>query len=131
MGRSHWATPRAGALLTTLGIPFEARFDPDLVFVHDLDPDLKAESARHVSDQQTRPTQDPCPITAWPAVPTQVIAATDDRFFPLEFMQRQTRDRLGIDPDTIPGGHLAVLSQAPALIENLLAFEKVSAAIPG
>ena len=119
------------ALLATLGIPFEARFDPELVFVHDLDPDLKAESARHVSDQQTRPTQDPCPITAWPAVPTHVIAAADDRFFPLEFMQRQTRDRLGIEPDTITGGHLAVLSQAQALVEKLLAFEKVSAAIPG
>lgn len=46
-------------------------------------------------------------------------------------MQRQTRDRLGIEPDAIPGGHLAVLSQAPALVEKLLAFEKGSAAIPG
>lgn len=64
-------------------------------------------------------------------MPTHVIAAADDRFFPLEFMQRQTRSRLGIGPDTIPGGHLAVLSQAPALVEKLLAYENVSAAIPG
>lgn len=93
------------------------------MFLHDLDPALKAELAHHVVDQAARPTRDPSPITAWPSVPTHAIAAADDRFFPLEFMQRQTRDRLGIEPGTIPGGHLAVLSQAPALVKRLLALE--------
>ena len=110
------------ALLARLGIPLEDRFDPELIFVHDLDPVLKAESARHVPEQQVTPTMDPCPIAEWPAVPTHVIAATDDRFFPLEFMQRQARERLGIEPDTIPGGHLAVLSHGPHLVEKLLAL---------
>ncbi len=77
-------------------------------------------------DQQATPTRDPCPINEWPQVPTNVIAATDDRFFPLEFMQRQARDRLGVEADTIPGGHLAVLSQGPRLVERLLAYEGAS-----
>jgi pimeloyl-ACP methyl ester carboxylesterase len=133
---NEWAAatgqPEAqGALLARLGIPLEDRFDPELVFVHDLDPDLRSESARHVSDQQVTPTLDPCPIAEWPAVPTHVIAATDDRFFPLEFMQRQARERLGIEPDTIPGGHLAVLSHGPRLVEMLLALETLPAAVPG
>ena len=124
---NQWAAatgqPEAqAALLACLGIPLEDRFDPELIFVHDLDPDLKAESARHVPDQQVRPTMDPCPIAEWPAVPTHVIAATDDRFFPLEFMQRQARERLGLEPDTIPGGHLEALSHGPHLVEKLLAL---------
>ena len=118
------------ALLARLGIPLEDRYDPELVFIHDLDPDLLAESARHVPDQQARPTQDPCPITEWPAVPTHVIAATDDRFFPLEFMRRQARDRLGVEADTIPGGHVAVLSEAPRLVEKLLAIERLGSKPP-
>lgn len=114
------------ALLAELGIPGEARFDPELVFIHDLDPELKAESARHLADQQAKPTVDPCPITEWPAVPTQVVAAADDRFFPLEFMQCQARERLGIEPDIIPGGHLAILSQGPRVVEQLLAHEALA-----
>lgn len=119
------------ALLARLGIPLEARYDPELVFVHDLDPALRAEAARHVPEQQLTPTTDPCPITRWPAVPTHVVAARDDRFFPLEFMRRQSRDRLGVEPDTIPGGHLAVLSHAPHLVERLLALADLEVAAAG
>jgi len=116
--------------LASLGIPTEDLFDPEVIFVHDLEPELKAESAHHVADQQATPMQDPCPITEWPPVPTRVIAATEDRFFPLEFMRRQSQDRLGIEPDTIPGGHLAVLSQGPSLVEQLVAYEALDPAIP-
>src|SRR4051812_8202860 len=133
---NEWAAatgqPEAqAALLARLGIPLENRFDPELVFVHDLDRDLKSELARHGSDQQVTPTLDPCPIAEWPTVSTHVIAATDDRFFPLEFMQRQARERLGIEPETIPGGHLAALSQGPRVVETLLALESMPAAVPG
>jgi pimeloyl-ACP methyl ester carboxylesterase len=111
------------AYLTKHGLPTDDLFDPEVMFVHDFDLALKAESARHVPDQQLGPMQDPVPITRWPDVPTRVVAAADDRFFPLEHMRRQSLDRLGIEPDTIPGGHLALLSQAPALVERLLSYE--------
>ncbi len=32
---------------------------------------------------------------------------SDDRLFPLEFQRRVVRDRLGIDVDAMPGGHLS------------------------
>jgi len=52
----------------------------------------------------------PCAIDRWPDVPTRVIAGRDDRFFPLEFQRRLAKDRLGLDVDVVPGGHLAALS---------------------
>lgn len=39
--------------------------------------------------------------------------ARDDRFFPAPFMRRQIRDRLGIEPVEISGGHYVQLT-APA-----------------
>lgn len=94
--------------------------DPEIVFVHDFDPRLKAESVAHVPDQQPGPLSAPCPLGAWPSVPTHVVAAEADRLFPLEFMRRQALDRLGVDVDTIPGGHLAALTR-PRELADLLA----------
>jgi pimeloyl-ACP methyl ester carboxylesterase len=38
------------------------------------------------------------------------VTGRDDRFFPPELQQRLARERLGIDPVIVPGGHLAALS---------------------
>jgi pimeloyl-ACP methyl ester carboxylesterase len=48
-----------------------------------------------------------------------VIAATDDRFFPVEFQRRLAEERLGVKADEIPGGHLVALSQ-PVELSTLL-----------
>jgi pimeloyl-ACP methyl ester carboxylesterase len=53
-------------------------------------------------------------------VTTHVIAATDDRFFPVEFQRRLAEDRLGVKADEIPGGHLVALSQPVELSKVLL-----------
>lgn len=52
----------------------------------------------------------PWPLDGWPDVPTRVIACKDDHLFPLAFMRRQARDRLGIVPDEVPGCHCVALS---------------------
>lgn len=61
--------------------------------------------------QHPGPLTTPCPFDAWPNVPTHIIAAESDRLFPLGFMRRQAMDRLGLEVDIIPGGHLAALTQ--------------------
>jgi pimeloyl-ACP methyl ester carboxylesterase len=38
------------------------------------------------------------------------VAGREDRFFPLELQERVARERLGVDPVIVPGGHLAALS---------------------
>jgi hypothetical protein len=36
-------------------------------------------------------------------------------FFPLEFQRRVARERLGVDPVVVPGGHLVALSRPDEL----------------
>lgn len=118
------------AYLEALGFSADDAQNPEIVFVHDFDDELKAESFNHVTDQQAGPMQTPSPFDTWPQVPTHVIAAESDRFFPLEFMRQQSLERLGMVPDVIPGGHFAMLTQASALVRLLVQYqsgEKISA----
>ena len=48
------------------------------------------------------------------------MQGSDDRLFPLEFQRRVVRDRLGLDVDVMPGGHLMALSQPEELARRLL-----------
>jgi hypothetical protein len=52
-------------------------------------------------------------------VQTRAIVSRGDRFFPAEFQRGLIRQRLGIEPDEIEGGHLAALSHPTDLVELL------------
>src|SRR5262249_1410574 len=71
-----------------------------------------------------------CDFESWPAVPTPVLIARDDRFFPAEFQRRVARERLGSSPDEMPGGHLVALSQPDELAARLLAYAADPGAAP-
>jgi len=81
--------------LQALGFSQDDALNSQVVFIHDFDEPLKAESIHHVPDQHSGPMQAPNPFEAWPSVPTHVIAARDDRLFPLAFMHRQAQDASG------------------------------------
>jgi pimeloyl-ACP methyl ester carboxylesterase len=57
-------------------------------------------------------------------VPTHVVAGSADRFFPLEFQRSVVRERLGLDVDVLPGGHLMALSRPRELADYLLALRR-------
>jgi hypothetical protein len=59
------------------------------------------------------------PSPAWPEVPTRFLLCRDDRFFPPEFLRRVVRERLGIVPDEIDGGHCVALSRPRELADRL------------
>lgn len=73
-------------------------------------------------EQSSRPFADPWPMPAWPPVPTHVIAAADDPLFPLEFQRRVARERLGIEPDVIPGSHSVALGRPGQLADRLVGY---------
>ncbi|MBW8732565.1 MAG: alpha/beta hydrolase, partial [Terrabacter sp.] len=98
-----------------------ADFDLDSYFLHDVDTAVAAAGEKHQRVEAAVVFESVCDITAWPDVPTLVISAEDDRFFPLPFQQRVARERLGVEPLVVPGGHLVALSQPQALAEALLA----------
>ena len=61
-----------------------------------------------------------CDFSTWPPVPIRVVAGADDRFFPARFQQKLARDRLGLEADVLPGGHLIALAQPARLASYLL-----------
>jgi pimeloyl-ACP methyl ester carboxylesterase len=98
-------------------------FDMFEDFFHDVPEDVRDEAVRQGEpDQSDTPFTRPWPLDRWPDVPTGVIQGSDDRLFPLEFQRRVVRDRLGLDVDVIPGGHLVALSRPEELAARLLAY---------
>ncbi|SDC04101.1 Alpha/beta hydrolase family protein [Raineyella antarctica] len=94
--------------------------DPWELYFHDADPELLAEAkAGPEVVQSGRPFADPWPLAAWPDVPTRFLAARDDRLFPLDFQRRIVAERLGLEVEVAPGGHLNALTQAAAIARLL------------
>jgi len=92
------------------------------LFLHDLPPDLAAQAMTKGRAQSGTPFERPWPLEAWPDVPTKFLLCRDDRFFPAEFMRRVVRERLGITPDEMDGGHLPALSRPKELADRLEAY---------
>ena len=105
---------------TNTGHEMPADFDIATHFFHDVPPDVRAEALAGGKEQSDRPFADPWPLEAWPDAPTRVISSADDRFFPIEFQRRVALGRLGIEPATLPGGHLVALSRPAELADLLL-----------
>lgn len=95
---------------------------PETLFLHDVPPEVAAESVRHLREQSARPFEDPWPLAGWPEVPTRVLLCRDDRLFPAPFQRRVAAERLGITPDEIDGGHLPALARPDELADRLLAY---------
>ena len=99
-------------------------FDLGEVFFHDVPEDITKEAIAGGRDQSGRPFEDVWPLDHWPDVPTRVLVGRNDRFFPAEFQLRVARERLGIVPDEMPGGHLLALSRPAELADRLEAYAR-------
>jgi len=100
------------------------------VFLHDVPDDVVAESAQHVFPQSGRVMAAPWPLDAWPDVPTRFLLCRDDRFFPPEFLRPVVRERLGIEPDEMDGGHTPALSHPHELAQRILRYHEELAESP-
>jgi len=99
---------------------YGTEFVPAIHFLHDVPAEIVAEGERHQRDESEVVFGSVCTFDAWPAVPTRVIVGADDRFFPAEFQRTVARDRLGVEADVLPGGHLIALAQPLELAQYLL-----------
>ncbi len=89
-------------------------------FFHDVPADVTAEAmARGERAQSGTPFMKQWPLASWPDVPTRFLLCRDDRFFPAGFQRRIVRERLGITPDEMPGGHLPALAHPDELVDRL------------
>lgn len=96
---------------------------PEEAFFNLVPEDLAQQATGKERDQQGAWMSAPWP-GQHPDVPTLAIVCRDDLFFPPSFMRRQVRDRLGIEPVEIPGGHYASLSHPEAVAAALNEFAK-------
>lgn len=95
---------------------------PIAVFYHDVPPDLATEALAKERDQAITPMLEPWPLGAWPDVPTRYLLCRDDRMFPAGWTRSMVRERLGIVPDEIDGGHSPFLSRPKELADRLEAY---------
>jgi pimeloyl-ACP methyl ester carboxylesterase len=96
--------------------------DEIALFYHDVPADLAAEALRRGRSQSEARMGEPSPMKAWPEIPTRVLLCRDDRLFPAGFLRRVARERLGITPDEIEGGHTPALSRPKELANRLEAY---------
>ena len=94
-------------------------FDPFTYFLHDIDPEIIAEGEEHPPAEADIAFGSVCDFHAWPNIAIRVLAGADDRFFPVDLQRRIARDRLGIEIDVLPGGHLLPLAK-PRLVADYL-----------
>jgi pimeloyl-ACP methyl ester carboxylesterase len=98
---------------------YGVEFDLDTYFLHDVPPDVAAEGEPYQRNETDAVFESVCSFAAWPDVPIHVLAGADDRLFPVEFQRRVARDRLGMDADVLPGGHLIALANPRGVADYL------------
>ena len=91
-------------------------------FFHDVPADVIAAAQEQPFAQSEPAVRRPWPLSRWPDVPTRVVAGRDDRFFPADFQRQVAAERLGLEVDEIPGGHLVALSRPVELADRLEAY---------
>ena len=92
------------------------------LFYQDVPPELAAEALNRGRTQSEARLGEPSPLRVWPDVPTRILICRDDRLFPPGFLRRVARERLGITPDEIDGGHTPALSRPHELADRLEAY---------
>lgn len=105
--------------------------DPYVSFYDDVPRELAEESMRTERDHPSAAaTAAPWPLETWPAVPTGYLLCTDDLCFPPDFLRRLVRDRLGIEPDEMPGSHCVALSRPGELADRLVGYAESASRVP-
>lgn len=114
-----WKQARLDAAVAG-GYPTE--FDVETYFLHDVPAEVLARLPGDERAPSETPFGQPCAFERWPDVPLHVLAGADDRFFPLALQRRVAADRLSVEVDVLPGGHLMALSRAADLADRLSAY---------
>jgi hypothetical protein len=101
---------------------YSTEFDLAVYFLHDVPAQVAAAGEPYQRPEADAAFASPCDFDGWPPVAIRAVAGADDRFFPVAFQQALARDRLGLEADVLPGGHLIALAHPAELASYLLAL---------
>lgn len=99
---------------------YSTEFDLNTYFLHDVAPEVVAQGEPHQRQEANAVFESACDFAAWPTIPIRVLTGQGDRFFPLTFQRKVARNRLDLEPDVVPGGHLIALSNPDGVADYLL-----------
>lgn len=99
---------------------YSTEFDPAAYFLHDVPPEVVAAGEQHQRPEADAVFGSVCDFGSWPPIDIRVVAGAEDRFFPVEFQRTVARDRLTLEADVLPGGHLIALARPGPLADYLL-----------
>ena len=98
----------------------EDNFALEFVF-HDCPPErLDWALSTRVLFYAKRAMEEPCPLSAWPAVPATYIVCAEDRTITPAWQRRAAREWLGVEPVELPGGHCPHVSRPETLADVLV-----------
>jgi pimeloyl-ACP methyl ester carboxylesterase len=87
--------------------------------LHDCPPEVARDAFRRLRPEPGVLGSEVTPLPAWPAVPSAYIVCADDRTATPTWARRAARERLGVEPIELPGGHCPFLSRPGPLAEAL------------
>ena len=87
--------------------------------LHDCPPEIARDAFRRLRPEPGVLGKEASPLRAWPEVPSAYIVCADDRTATPAWARRAARERLGVEPIDIPGGHCPFLARPGHLAETL------------
>jgi hypothetical protein len=91
------------------------------IFFHDCDADLAEWAAGLLVPQDLTVVTEPSSVNAWPPTARcSYVACIEDRAVPLAWARRAARERLGVTPMELPGGHSPFLSRPRQLVDAIV-----------
>lgn len=88
-------------------------------FYQDLPEELGRELWKRLRPNAARTFTEQCPLDDWPDVPSSYILAKDDRAVGPDWSRRVCRERLGVTPVEIEGGHMPFHTRAAEVAQAL------------
>jgi pimeloyl-ACP methyl ester carboxylesterase len=87
---------------------------------HDCDPKVAPAAAARLSHQARKPAIEVSPLQRYPELALTYVLCAEDRITNPEWSRRAAKERLGVAPVEIPGGHSPFLSRPDRVAELLL-----------
>jgi pimeloyl-ACP methyl ester carboxylesterase len=92
------------------------------LFYHDLADADVAWLVPQLRRQTTTPINEITPLQRWPDCDRAAIVCTDDRVIAPDWSRRAARERLGVDPIELPGGHSPFVGRPAELARAIAAL---------